>query len=67
MRQKFDYQQWEDITFLLRTKYPYLTKSDLVFRQGTKDDLLEMIAGKLGKSKRKLEEEIEFALSENSE
>lgn len=38
--------------------YPMLTKTDLIWRHGTKNDLIEMISRKLGLTTKKLKEEI---------
>jgi hypothetical protein len=67
MNGEFDYANWFEMKEQLLMKYPILTSSDLVFRHGSKDDLLQMISRKLGKTKKELEEEIELALSENFE
>jgi hypothetical protein len=63
MKEEFDFAAWDETKDHLKMKYPVLTKSDLVFRHGTKDDLLQMISRKLGKTKKELEEEIEIVLS----
>jgi hypothetical protein len=67
MNREFDFASWYETKDHLKMRYPVLTKSDLTFRHGTKDDLLQMISRKLGKTKKELEEEIETALSENFE
>lgn len=55
MYNDFDDVYWNGLKYKLKMKYSQLTFSDLVFRHGTKDDLLRMIANKLGKTKKELE------------
>lgn len=50
---------WNDIKIKLKEQYPLLTNADLIWRHGTTEDLLEMIAAKLGKTVRELQEIIE--------
>ena len=59
MKYKFDYKNWDSIKSKLIQMYPELTKSDLLWRHGSKDDLLDMIANKLGKKSYDLLKEID--------
>jgi hypothetical protein len=59
MEKEIDIIYWNDIKGILKQKYPLLTNSDLFWRQSTQEDLIEMIAAKLGKTTRELELEIE--------
>ena len=43
----------------LRNKYPELTNADLIWGRATRDDLIEMISTKLGKTKKDLMDVIE--------
>ena len=54
METKFDLYQWRSIRDKLQNKYPELTDADLVWGRTTKDDMLQMISAKLGKTKRDL-------------
>ncbi len=47
---------WHNIKNHLKQKYPVLTNSDLLFRKGMEDDLLTMIAYKLGKTTKEMHE-----------
>ena len=51
---------WDDLKIRLKHKYPLLTNSDLVWRHSSREDLLEMIALKLGKTYKELQVEIEM-------
>jgi hypothetical protein len=59
MDKEFDIIYWNDLKSKLRQKYPVLTNSDLLWRNSTIEDLLEMIAIKLGKTSRELQKTIE--------
>lgn len=59
MIEKFDHANWASIRYKLTSKYPQLTKADLVFRDGTESDLLRMIAIRLGKTSRELQKELQ--------
>jgi hypothetical protein len=59
MEKEIDIIYWNDIKGILKQKYPLLTNSDLFWRHSTQEDLIEMIAAKLGKTTRELELEIE--------
>lgn len=54
MESKFDMNQWVFIKDKLRSKYPELTDADMVWGRTTRDDLLQNISDKLGKSKKDL-------------
>ena len=59
MEANFDMNQWARIKDKLRNKYPELTDADMIWGRTTRDDLLEMISSKLGKTKKGLMEIIE--------
>jgi hypothetical protein len=59
METNFDMNQWARIKDKLRNKYPELTDADMIWGRTTRDDLLEMISSKLGKTKKGLMEIIE--------
>ena len=59
MSKEFDVIYWNDLKNKLKQEYPLLTNADLLWRHGTEEDLLMMIAYKLGKSKKELQEIIE--------
>jgi hypothetical protein len=59
MDKDFDVIYWNDLKGKLKQKYPVLTNSDLLWRYGAEEDLLRMIAFKLGKTKKELEAVIE--------
>lgn len=47
MDNEFDLKQWENVKRKLKSLYPQLTDSDLIWRHETKNDLFNMIATKL--------------------
>jgi len=59
MREEFDHADWDDVKNKLHQKYPILTTADLIWRDGSKTDLLRMIAIRLGMTTRELKQEIE--------
>jgi hypothetical protein len=59
MNDEFDIIYWNDLKSKLKQKYPELTNADLLWRHGSEEDLLRMIAFKLGKTKRELQATIE--------
>ncbi|MBN1416815.1 MAG: hypothetical protein JW973_17085 [Bacteroidales bacterium] len=59
MEIKFDIIYWNELKSKLNEKYPVLTNSDLLWRNGTEEDLLRMIALKLRKTKKELQAIIE--------
>ena len=46
--------QWRYIKDKLRSKFPELTNADLTLGHVSRNDLLEMISGKLGKTQKEL-------------
>lgn len=59
MDAKFDMNQWGYIKDKLKNKYPELTEADMVWGRISREDLLQMISSKLGKTMKVLVEEIE--------
>jgi len=60
MEQENDIIYWDVLKSRLRQKYPLLTNADLQWRHSSQEDLIEIIALKLGKTTRALQEEIEM-------
>jgi hypothetical protein len=56
MDQELDVIYWNDLRSKLKQKYPLLTHADLLWRHSTQEDLLDMIALKLGKTYKELQE-----------
>jgi hypothetical protein len=54
METKFDIFQWGYIKDKLQDKYPELTNADLLWGRVSRNDLLEMISTKLGKTQKDL-------------
>lgn len=54
MNKEYEVLLWNDVRSALRERYPTLTNADLNWRHSSIDDLLEMIALKLGKSGQEL-------------
>jgi hypothetical protein len=54
METKFDLNEWARIKDHLKNKYPDLTNADMVWGRVSRDDLIEMISTKLGKTKKDL-------------
>lgn len=54
METKFDMKEWRTIKDKLRDKYPVLTDADMFWGRTTRDDLLQNISTKLGKTKKDL-------------
>jgi hypothetical protein len=48
MEREYNIIHWNSLKSKLKLEYPALTNSDLMWRHSTKEDLLEMIANKLG-------------------
>jgi hypothetical protein len=48
----FDLDHWERVKWKLKSLYPELTDSDLIWRHETKDSLYNLIANKLVISKK---------------
>jgi hypothetical protein len=59
METKFDMNQWRYIKDKLRNKYPELTDADLVWGRVSREDLIQMISTKLGKTHKDLLDEID--------
>ncbi len=54
METKFDMNEWRKISGQLRDKYPELNDADLYWGRVSREDLIEMISSKLGKSQKEL-------------
>jgi hypothetical protein len=54
MNQELDVIYWNDLRSKLRQRFPLLTNADLQWRHSTQEDLLDMIAQKLGKTYKEL-------------
>lgn len=59
METKFDMNEWRRIKDKLRNKYPELSDADMVWGRTTRNDLLQNISTKLGKSQKDLMDEID--------
>jgi hypothetical protein len=59
MEAKFDMNQWGYIKDKLRNKYPELTEADLVWGHISRNELIEIISAKLGKTNKELIDEID--------
>jgi hypothetical protein len=59
MEQEFNAIHWNDLRGKLKQRFPLLTNADLTWRHSTHEDLLDMIALKLGKTSKELQEIIE--------
>ena len=59
MEAKFDMNQWRYIKDKLRTNFPELTDADMFWGRVSRDDLLQNISTKLGKSKKDILDVIE--------
>jgi hypothetical protein len=55
MNNEFEILDWNDTKTKLKQKFPLLTNSDLIWRHGTKEELLSMISHKLGKTNSELQ------------
>ena len=58
MDSKFDMNEWARIRVQLRNKYPELTDADLIWGRTSREELIQMISTKLGKTKKELIDEI---------
>jgi len=58
MEQELDVIYWNDLSSKLKQKYPLLTNADLLWRHTTQEDLIDMIALKLGKTYKQLQDVI---------
>ena len=54
MEAKFDINQWGQIKDKLKDQYPELTNADLIWGRVSREDLIQMISTKLGKSRKDL-------------
>ena len=54
METKFDMNQWGYIKDKLQNKYPELNDADLVWGRVSREDLIQMISAKLGKTQKDL-------------
>ena len=54
MEIKFDMNQWGYIKDKLQNKYPELNDADLVWGRVSREDLIQMISAKLGKTQKDL-------------
>jgi len=59
METKFDMNEWRKISSKLRNMYPQLTDADLYWGRVSREDLIEMISAKLGKTQKDLMAEID--------
>jgi hypothetical protein len=59
MNQELNAIYWNDLRSKLKQKFPVLTNADLLWRHSSQEDLLDMIALKLGKTYKELHEIIE--------
>lgn len=56
MTQDFDIFYWNNIKMDLKKDYPQLTEADIIWRDGSKEDMLSILSIKLLKTKKELEE-----------
>ncbi len=54
METKFDMYQWGYIKDRLQDKYPELTNADMIWGRVCREDLIEMISSKLGKTQKEI-------------
>jgi len=54
MNKEFDLISWNNIKSELKKTYPQLTNADLYWRQGSKEDVLRMIAQTLRITRKEL-------------
>jgi hypothetical protein len=59
MSQEYEIMHWNDIKGKLKQHFPLLTNADLTWRHSSHEELLDMIAIKLGKTYKELLEIIE--------
>lgn len=58
METNYDLNTWKLVSGKLKLEFPQLTDSDLLWRHGSWDELLRMIAYKLGKTRKELQDKI---------
>jgi hypothetical protein len=63
MDKEFEIFYWNELKSKLKQKYPQLTDADLLRRYNTNEEMLTMIALKLRKTNKELQEIIEKDLS----
>jgi hypothetical protein len=63
MDKEFEIFYWNELKSKHKQKYPQLTNADLLRRYNTNEELLTMIALKLGKTNKELQEIIEKDLA----
>jgi len=59
METNFDMYQWGYIKDKLQDKYPELTNADLLWGRVLRNDLMEMISSKLGKTQKEIMDAID--------
>lgn len=59
MDTKFNISEWNRIKLRLKSNYPVLTNADLVWGHTSRNDLLNLISAKLGKTQKELVDEID--------
>jgi hypothetical protein len=59
MEAKFDMNEWKRIKDKLKNKYPELSDTDLDWGRVSREDLIQNISTKLGKTKKDLMDVIE--------
>jgi hypothetical protein len=59
MDKVLDLVTWNNLKYKLKQQFPVLTNADLLSRTGMEEDLLRMVAYKLGKTKKELQAIIE--------
>jgi hypothetical protein len=60
MRKESEIEIWNELKRELKQRYPVLTNADLHWRNSSQNELLHMIADKLGKTNRELKEEFQI-------
>ena len=58
MEKRFDIIEWGRIKDKLKNQYSELTDADLVWGRVSRDDMLQMVSTKLGKTKKEMMEVI---------
>jgi len=60
MKNVSEIEIWNELKRELKQRYPILTNADLHWRNSSQNELLHMIADKLGKTNRELKEEFQI-------